>query len=113
MTDFSRAALAMVAVLAASALTTSLPAGAMTLAKKPAAASAALKVHDRWDDDWDGRPYRNRHYRHGRYSEVVEAPFTRVESGRRVVVDAPFAHVYVGRHGRHIVAPFVDLWVPR
>jgi hypothetical protein len=111
MTDFSCSSLAMAAVLAASALTASTPAGAMAIAKKYATASAALKVHDRGDDDWDGRHYR--HYRHGRYSEVVEAPFTRVETGHRVIVDAPFAHVYVGRHGRHIVAPFVDLWVPR
>jgi hypothetical protein len=28
------------------------------------------------------------------------------------VVDAPFAHVYSGRRGHHVVAPFVDLWVP-
>ena len=41
---------------------------------------------------------------------VVHAPFTRVETGRRTVVDAPFVHVYSGRHGNHIVAPFVDLW---
>ena len=44
--------------------------------------------------------------------EVVDAPFSRVETGRHTVVDAPFAHVYSGRLGHHIVAPFVDLWVP-
>lgn len=31
---------------------------------------------------------------------------------RRVVVDAPYAHVYVGPYGRRIVAPYVDLWIP-
>jgi hypothetical protein len=64
-----------------------------------------VQVHDYWDGP---RYYRHRYY--GR--RVVHAPFTRVETGRRTVVDAPFTHVYVGRHGRHIVAPFVDLWVP-
>jgi hypothetical protein len=61
-------------------------------------------------------------YRHHRYDRdyhdydtgaVVDAPYAHVETGDRVVVDAPFAHVYSGRHGQHIVAPFVDLWVPR
>ncbi len=59
------------------------------------------------------RGYKRRHrgYRHRR---VVRAPFTRVETGRRVIVDAPFASVYVNRrHGVHVRAPFVNLWVPR
>jgi hypothetical protein len=82
-----------------------------------------IKVHDRWrdddDDDDDDREYRrhrhSRHYYrdHDDDDDVVEAPFTRVEHGRRVVVDAPFSHVYVGRRGRHIVAPFVNIWIPR
>ncbi len=81
-----------------------------------------IKVHDRWrdddddDDDDDVREYRR--HRHSRdyyrdQDDVVEAPFTRVEHGRRVVVDAPFTHVTVGRRGRHIVAPFVNIWIPR
>lgn len=60
--------------------------------------SAVIKVHRR----------AHHHHRH-----VVHAPFTRVQRGRRVVVDAPFTYVSVGRRGRHIVAPFVDLWLPR
>jgi hypothetical protein len=62
--------------------------------------------------------YRHHHHDRDYYDdydtgEVVDAPYTHVETGDRVVVDAPFAHVYSGRHGQHIVAPFVDLWVPR
>jgi hypothetical protein len=61
--------------------------------------------------------YRHHHYDRDYYDydtgEVVDAPYTHVETGDRVVVDAPFAHVYSGRHGQHLVAPFVDLWVPR
>ena len=61
--------------------------------------------------------HRYHHYDRDYYDydtgEVVDAPYTHVETGDRVVVDAPFAHVYSGRHGQHIVAPFVDLWVPR
>ena len=84
-------------------------------AAKPAnsaASPAIVRVHDDlWDDRWE-RP-RYRYYRPHYYrGEVVDAPFAHVETGRRVIVDAPFAHVYVGPRGRHIVAPFVDLWVP-
>jgi hypothetical protein len=48
-------------------------------------------------------------------STHVEAPYTRVESGRKLAVDAPYAFVRVNRRtGRVIVrAPFVDLDVPR
>lgn len=75
--------------------------------------AAVVKVHGSWhDDDDDGAYYRVYHRHHDR-DEVVDAPFTHVESGRRVVVDAPFAHVAVNRNGRHIVAPFVNIWVPR
>lgn len=77
--------------------------------------SAAVKVHRRAHTrDW---------HHHHNHRHVVHAPFTRVQTGRvktgrlqtdrRVVVDAPFTHVTVGRRGRHIVAPFVDLWLPR
>lgn len=74
------------------------------------AQSGVVRVHDAHDDedddDWDGR----RHHRGRRH---VDAPYTHVETGRRVVVEAPFASVYVGRRGRHIRAPFVNLWIPR
>ncbi len=70
-----------------------------------------IQVHGDWDDD-DG-DYRGRRHRRHHGKHHVDAPFTHVESGRRVVVDAPFAHVYVGRRGRHVVAPFVNLWLPR
>lgn len=77
---------------------------------------AVLKVHGQWGDE-DGRWQRGRHHGriHGRTGRqhYVEAPFTYVETGDRVVVDAPFAHVSVDRHGRHIRAPFVNLWLPR
>lgn len=61
-----------------------------------------------------GRYGRRHHRRYRRYRgrRIVRAPFTRVETGRRVIVDAPFAHVRVGR-GVRVRAPFVDLWVPR
>jgi hypothetical protein len=78
--------------------------------------AAVVQIHDEWNDDEDDRDrHGRRHHRHHHDDddEVVDAPFTHVESGHRVIVDAPFAHVAVGRHGRHIVAPFVDLWVPR
>jgi hypothetical protein len=85
-------------------------------ASKPAiaaASSAAIRVHhDSWDDDWDRPHYRYYHHRDYYRGEVVDAPFAHVETGRHVIVDAPFTHVYVGPRGHHIVAPFVDLWVP-
>ena len=67
-----------------------------SLGRRATAPAAAIQVHDRWygDEDYSGRHYRRRHHHDD-------------------VVDAPFAHVAVGPHGRHIVAPFVDLWVPR
>ena len=45
----------------------------------------------------------------------VEAPYTRVESGRKVAVDAPHAFVRVDRkRGRVVVrAPFANIDVPR
>lgn len=105
------------AVVAAGVLLTlsmSAPASALTAAglrATHAAPSALVMVHDRWrHDDDDDRRYRRYHRRH---REIVDAPFTHVEAGRRVIVDAPFAHVSVGRRGRHVRAPFVDLWLPR
>jgi len=81
--------------------------GASTAAAGSAASSAST-VHE--------VGYRSRHRRYNRRyyrGRVVDAPFTRVESGRRTVVDAPFVHVYKGRRGTRVVAPFVDLWNPR
>lgn len=74
-----------------------------------------IPVHGSAHDDWDDEEVHQygAHYRRHHAEHHVDAPFTRVESGRRVIVDAPFAHVYVGREGRHVVAPFVDLWIPR
>jgi hypothetical protein len=95
-------------------VSTSVPVSAFSApALRAAAGTSAIKIHDRWNDDEDyrGRHWR-RHHRH-HHDDVVDAPFTHVETGHRVIVDAPFAHVAVSRHGRHIVAPFVDLWVPR
>ncbi len=79
------------------------------LSAGPHAKSGVVKVHGDWDDE-NGRWERRRRHHRERY---VVAPFTDVETGRRVVVDAPFAHVTVDRHGRFIRAPFVNLWVPR
>ena len=81
-----------------------------------AATSGLVLIHGGDDEDGD-QVWRHRRHQHHHDAEdgdeVVEAPFTRVEHGRRVVVDAPFAHVYVDRYGRHIVAPFVNLHLPR
>lgn len=60
--------------------------------------SAVVKVH--------------RRHHQGR-NHIVDAPYTHVESGRHVAVDAPFTTVYVGRRGRYVRAPFVELWLPR
>jgi hypothetical protein len=114
MTAFPYAASAAITALAIAALASVSSAHAMSVPKHAvanSAPSALVKVHhDSWDDEWGYRHYYHRHYYR---DEVVDAPFTHVETGRHVIVDAPFAHVYVGPHGRHIVAPFVDLWVPR
>jgi hypothetical protein len=50
-----------------------------------------------------------------RASTRVEAPYTRVDSGRKVAVDAPHAFVRVDRKtGRVVVrAPFANIDVPR
>jgi hypothetical protein len=113
MDHFNRArAMAMVAALAASTIAV-LPAAAgpasAHVSKLKSHKSNVVHVHRSSHDD--ARHSRRRYHRH--HSHVVDAPFTRVETGRRVVVDAPFAHVTVNRHGRHIRAPFVNLWLPR
>jgi hypothetical protein len=77
------------------------------------------KVHDRWHEDDDAwhEHRRRRHYvpDYTDYDDNSDAYYStyRRHYRRPVVVDAPFAHVDVGRHGRHIVAPFVDIWIPR
>lgn len=73
-----------------------------------------------WRDDgyypsyrWHRSYYRGyRGYDDGYYPDAVYDRGYGYGYGRGVVVDAPFAHVYVGPYGRHIVAPFVNLWVP-
>jgi hypothetical protein len=113
---FAKPHYAVIATALATTVAAAAPASAFTasgLRAAPAVPTAIVKIHDRWndDEDYDGH-HRRRHHRH-HHDDVVDAPFTHVESGHRVIVDAPFAHVAVGRHGRHIVSPFVDLWVPR
>ena len=80
-----------------------------TVAAGQTQSSGVVRVHD------ERRYYRRHHHRYHRHyrGHVVDAPFAHVESGGHTVVDAPFVHVYHGRHGKHIVAPFVDLWEPR
>lgn len=73
--------------------------------------AAVVKAHEDWRDE-DGVRVGRRHHRH-HDANVVEALFADVETGDRTVVNAPFTHVYVGRYGRHVVAPFVNLWIPR
>jgi hypothetical protein len=99
------------AVLAMPAMA-SAPASALTAAslRAASAATAVVNIQDRWEDDGD---YSDRPYRRHHHDAVVDAPFTHVETGHRIIVDAPFAHVAIDRHGRHVVAPFVDLWLPR
>ena len=107
MTAFFGPALTIAAMLGSVALSVS-AANAMTVAKP---ASEASTRHVQVDYRGDDRRYRHQHrYDRRRGRHVVHAPFTRVESGRRTVVDAPFVHVYKDRHGKHIVAPFVDLY---
>ncbi len=60
-------------------------------------------------NDDDGYRYR-RHYRRDR---VVDAPFTHVDSRGPVVVDAPFTHVGVSGDRVRVIAPFVNLSIPR
>ncbi|CAA2138345.1 hypothetical protein [Hyphomicrobium sp. ghe19] len=106
MTAFFPRALTIAAMLGSVALTVS-AADAMTIAKPAGEVSTSHVQVDYRRDDRRHR-HQHRHYRH-RDRHVVHAPFTRMESGRRTVVDAPFVHVYKDRHGKHIVAPFVDL----
>lgn len=108
--------LTLIAAFVAAALSVT-PASALPAPKRHALASASsdgvINVHNK-------RHYHKRHHNHAykqhRRHRIVEAPFTRVETGhhyrRDVLVDAPFAFVAVNRHGRYVRAPFVDLWIP-
>ena len=104
-------ALASALMMAAMAAT---PAAALTAPKRQAVADASavsiIKVRNK-------RHHRKHAHKHHRRHRIVEAPFARVDTGygrrRGVQVDAPFAFVSVGRQGRYVRAPFVDLWVPR
>jgi UTP:GlnB (protein PII) uridylyltransferase len=112
----AKAHCAIMATALAMTVAAAVPASAFTasgLRAAPAVPAVTVKIHDHWNDDEDyDDHHRRRHHRH-HHDDVVDAPFTHVETGHRVTVDAPFAHVAVGRYGRHIVAPFVDIWVPR
>ncbi len=68
-----------------------------------AAHSAVIRVSD------DDGTYR-RHYRRGR---VVNAPYTHVDTRGPVVVDAPYTHVRVSRGRVRVIAPYVNLSIPR
>jgi hypothetical protein len=71
--------------------------------------SAVIPIGDDGDyDRGDGR-----RYRYGRRGVVVDSPYARVDTGDPVVVDAPFAHVHVGRGRVRVLAPFVNLSIPR
>lgn len=106
------------AVFFAAATSTPIAAGPIATASANIAAKSANRHNVHYRKKYHrhrkyrryGRKYR--HYRRYRKNRVVRAPFTRVETGRRVIVDAPFAHVRVGR-GVRVRAPFVDLWIPR
>ena len=71
--------------------------------------SAVIRIGDDGDyDRGDGR-----RYRYGRRGVVVDGPYARVDAGDPVIVDAPFAHVRVGRGRVRVLAPFVNLSIPR
>lgn len=62
---------------------------------------------------WHGEP-RHEDHNHG-YDDhgEVDAPYTRVEPGRRVSIEAPFTDVDVDRRRIRIRAPFLDIDIPR
>lgn len=88
------------------------PAGAEAAplaAARALAHSAPTSVVEVGHRRYSKRPY---YYGKRRRTHVVDAPFAYVESGRRTYVEAPFTTVYVGRRGRYVRAPFVDLYIP-
>jgi hypothetical protein len=94
------------AIVAAAALNASAaPLGRM--GATAADRSAVIRVGGN-DNSRDDRPYRSE-----RRGVVVDAPYAHVETGNPVVVDAPFAHVRVGPGRVRVIAPFVNLSVPR
>ena len=95
---------ALAAIAAAGALD---PAAAVS-AGGPILHAAAQSLIVRVNED-DGYRYR-RHYRRGR---VVDAPYTPVDSRGPVIVDAPFTHVGVWGDRVRVIAPFVNLSIPR
>lgn len=117
--DFPRHFAVAVAAVFISGALLSAPAVALSMPAQQAAGgyhadrAQIVKVHAKRHHTHHQKYAAKRH----RHHQVVEAPFTRVETGHRyrrgVIVDAPFAFVSVNRHGRTIRAPFVDLWIPR
>lgn len=96
--------LAALTVIAAAA---SSPAAALPLGRagaRSATPSMLLQVSE--DDSYRYR----RPYRRGR---VVDAPYTHVDTRGRVLVDAPYAHVGVSGNRVRVIAPFVNLSIPR
>jgi hypothetical protein len=71
-------------------------------AKVHAAPSVIVRVNE---DDSYRRPYRR--------GSVVDAPTTHVDTRGPVIVDAPFAHVGVSGNRVRVIAPFVNLSIPR
>lgn len=114
---FSKANFVLLVAASLAAALVATPASALTAPNRQALAAASAdgvtKVHSK---RYHHKHHRKHTHKHRRHRSVVEAPFTRVETGHRyrrgVLVDAPFAFVTVGRHGRYVRAPFVDLWVP-
>lgn len=122
---------AMAVAFAASALAAvpSATAADLGLSHLAPAKSMAVQVNGRhyryeeWDDDDfdddDRFVYSQRYYPRARRYHVDVHRYDDDEAidhhvaRREVILDAPFTHVYVGRHGHHIVAPFVDIWLPR
>jgi len=103
-----RIGLPIVAGLLMSAIMPTANASALPVAKSATSQAIVRVHHDLREDRWNRPRYRHNRRHHYRV-EVVDAPYTHVETGRHVIVDAPFAHVYFGPRGHHIVAPFVDL----
>ncbi len=77
--------------------------------KAPAPSAVVLRVGGDDGAYEDRRSYRRDRHR----GAIVDAPFAHVDAGHPVIVDAPFAHVGVHRGHVRVIAPFVDLWVPR
>lgn len=77
---------------------------------KAAPQSAVVRASD--DDDYYERRHHRRH-RYGRRGPVVDTPYARVDAGDPVIVDAPYTYVGVHRGHVRVIAPYVNLWIPR